>query len=488
MTVTDRPVTTATHPLARLTAEEITAASALVADAGLVGEHTRFVYVGLEEPHKRDVARFSPGDPVERRVRVLLLDRATGVGHDVTVSVTARRRRPRASRSTRAADGQVPILDEEFEASSRSSPPTSAGSRPWPSAAWTSPNVRSVPLSAGVYGYEDEVGHADRPRARVPPGPTRPTCPGRTPSTASSPTWTSPAASATAVHDHFDLPVPAERGDFDAADVHGADRDRPEADRDHPARGAELHASTDDVVTLGRVAVPDRLRRPRGPDRCTRSSDRRRGSVVYRASIAEMVVPYADPSPVRFWQNYFDTGEYLVRPVRQLPGAGLRLPRRDPLLRRHASPTSSAHPATITQRDLHARGGLRRPLEAHRPVQRHRRDPPPAPPGDLASSPPIGNYDYGFYWYLYLDGTIQLEGKATGIVFTSAYPGRRAPVRHRDRARAWARRSTSTCSRARLDMAVDGARNAVDEVDAVRRADGRRQPVRQRVLPPDDAG
>ncbi|MCV7153078.1 copper amine oxidase, partial [Mycolicibacterium pyrenivorans] len=33
--------------------------------------------------------------------------------------------------------------------------------------------------------------------------------------------------------------------------------------------------------------------------------------VVYRASIAEMVVPYADPSPVRYWQNYFDQGEYL---------------------------------------------------------------------------------------------------------------------------------------------------------------------------------
>ena len=24
-----------------------------------------------------------------------------------------------------------------------------------------------------------------------------------------------------------------------------------------------------------------------------------------------MVVPYGDPSPARFWQNYFDTGEYV---------------------------------------------------------------------------------------------------------------------------------------------------------------------------------
>ena len=32
----------------------------------------------------------------------------------------------------------------------------------------------------------------------------------------------------------------------------------------------------------------------------------------------------------------------------------------------------------------------------------------------------IGNYDYGFYWYLYLDGTMQMEIKLTGIVGVSA--------------------------------------------------------------------
>ena len=40
----------------------------------------------------------------------------------------------------------------------------------------------------------------------------------------------------------------------------------------------------------------------------SRSAER---PVIYRASIAEMVVPYGDPSPVRYWQNYFDQGEYL---------------------------------------------------------------------------------------------------------------------------------------------------------------------------------
>ena len=30
------------------------------------------------------------------------------------------------------------------------------------------------------------------------------------------------------------------------------------------------------------------------------------------------------------------------------------------------------------------------------------------------------NYEYGFYWYLYQDGTIQFEAKLTGIVSTHA--------------------------------------------------------------------
>ncbi len=77
----------------------------------------------------------------------------------------------------------------------------------------------------------------------------------------------------------------------------------------------------------------------------------------------------------------------------------------------------------------------------------------------------IGNYDYGFFWYLYLDGTVQLEVKATGVVFASAYrapdpfaselaPGLGAPFHQH-------------LFSARLDMSVDGHANTVEEVDAV---------------------
>jgi primary-amine oxidase len=78
----------------------------------------------------------------------------------------------------------------------------------------------------------------------------------------------------------------------------------------------------------------------------------------------------------------------------------------------------------------------------------------------------IGNYDYGFFWYLYLDGRIELEIKATGVVFTSAWvdgsrwatqvaPGLGAPYHQH-------------LFSARLDMTVDGVGNAVDEVELER--------------------
>ena len=33
-------------------------------------------------------------------------------------------------------------------------------------------------------------------------------------------------------------------------------------------------------------------------------------SVIYRASLSEMVVPYGNPSEMFFWRNAFDAGEY----------------------------------------------------------------------------------------------------------------------------------------------------------------------------------
>jgi primary-amine oxidase len=83
----------------------------------------------------------------------------------------------------------------------------------------------------------------------------------------------------------------------------------------------------------------------------------------------------------------------------------------------------------------------------------------------VSSISTVGNYEYGFYWYLYLDGTIQLEVKLTGIMSTMAAeetpshaamvaPGLAAPYHQH-----------LFC--ARLDLDIDGGHNEVYEVDVL---------------------
>ena len=71
----------------------------------------------------------------------------------------------------------------------------------------------------------------------------------------------------------------------------------------------------------------------------------------------------------------------------------------------------------------------------------------------------IGNYDYGFYWYLYLDGTIEFEAKATGVVFTTRLPGRAAPTTPPRWRPGLGAPFHQHLFSARLDMAVDGFTN-----------------------------
>ena len=91
----------------------------------------------------------------------------------------------------------------------------------------------------------------------------------------------------------------------------------------------------------------------------------------------------------------------------------------------------------------------------------------------------VGNYDYGFYWYFYLDGTIECEVKMTGVVFTAAHPGGDHPYSTEVAPGLGAPVHQHLFS-ARLDMSVDGQANAVEEVDVDRAADRAGQPVRQR--------
>ncbi|MGY1607928.1 primary-amine oxidase [Geodermatophilus sp. SYSU D00700] len=460
MTLT-APSTAVTHPLSRLTAEEITAATAIVRDAGLVMESSTFVYVGLEEPHKRDVLAWRPGEPVERRVRALLLDRATGNGRDLVVSISGGTV-VEDREIDGIADGQVPILDAEFEAIE----PILAADERWVAAmaerGLDVAEVRAVPLSAGSY-FPDEFGHRI---VRVL---------GFHQADESDLPWAHPVDGVvayvdvtrgitTAVHDHYDLPVPAERADLDQATHPSPVRDLKPIEITQP-EGPSFTVDDDVVRWAGwefRVGFDAR----EGLVLHQLSVDGR--SVVHRASIAEMVVPYADPSPVRFWQNYFDVGEYLFARYTNSLELGCdclgEIHHLDATLADEDGAPRTIRNAICLHEEDYGVGWKHTDLfNGMAETRRSRRL-------VISFFTTIGNYDYGFYWYLYTDGTIQLESKATGIVFTSSYRGEEHPYATEVAPGLGAPFHQHLFS-ARLDMAVDaadGSGNTVHEVDAVR--------------------
>src|SRR3954466_10653259 len=85
----NRPATTVAHPLSMLTGEEITRAAELLRASGRIPSEALFAHMVLHEADKETVARFRPGAPIDREVRVVII---TGPGLDVceaVVSVTA---------------------------------------------------------------------------------------------------------------------------------------------------------------------------------------------------------------------------------------------------------------------------------------------------------------------------------------------------------------------------------------------------------------
>jgi primary-amine oxidase len=77
----------------------------------------------------------------------------------------------------------------------------------------------------------------------------------------------------------------------------------------------------------------------------------------------------------------------------------------------------------------------------------------------------VANYEYGFYWNLFQDGSVQLEVKLTGIMNTTALrPGEESPYGTEVAPRLNAPYHQHFFC-ARLDMCVDGPTNTVHEVN-----------------------
>jgi primary-amine oxidase len=88
----------------------------------------------------------------------------------------------------------------------------------------------------------------------------------------------------------------------------------------------------------------------------------------------------------------------------------------------------------------------------------------------------VGNYEYGFYWHLYQDGTIQCEVKLTGVMNTTALKPKQEPAYGVEVAPRLNAPFHQHIFAARLDMSVDGDKNSIYEVNTAGQPRGKGNP------------
>jgi len=470
------PETAETTAYGPVTASEITAVKAALSDAGLFDESTRVAYLGLLDPPRASAD--DAAETTDRRFRVFLHNVATGTARDVVVTLeTGDAWHSEITRNVEldtAVAGELPVIGEEFELVEAVLAQDERWLKALAERKLDVAKVRVAPLSAGVFEYPEEKGRRIlRGLAFVQEFPE-------------DNAWARPVdglvayvdvvnKEVTQVLDFGAMPVPAEHGNYTDPELTGPLRTTQKpihiTQPDGPSFSIQggnhlewekwsLDVGFDvrEGVVLHNVAFDD---------------GGRRRSILKRASIAEMVVPYGDPSPVRSWQNYFDTGEYLVGQYANSLELGCdclgEITYLSPVVSdSFGNPREIRNAVCIHEEDWSILSKHSDLWSGVNYTRRNRR---------LVVSffTTIGNYDYGFYWYLYLDGTIEFEAKATGVVFTSAFPeggsdnisqlapGLGAPYHQH-------------LFSARLDFAVDGFSNRVEEEDVVRQAMGEGNP------------
>ncbi len=446
------------HPLDPLSGEEIRSAVATVRKERKLPPSMRFVTVTVKEPPKDAVLHPQSAVKVPREAFLILLDNATGKGYEAVVDL----RGAKVVRYEPLPNGvQPPIMLDEFaeceEAIKRSPEFRSALKKRGVEAL---DRVMVDAWSAGHYGNEPAEDRGKRlSRAlcwvRSEPGDNG---------------YARPVEGIVAVvdlnrkevlrvEDYGVVPLPPEAGNWARAYVKTT-RDGLKPLEVTQKDGASFAVDGHEVrwqKWAFRVGFNPR----EGLVLHTVGYDGR--PVVYRASIAEMIVPYADPSEASYRKNAFDLGEYGVGMMANSLELGC-----DCLgtIRYFDAHLSDAQGRVVTIKNaicLHEEdAGM---LWKHTDWRTNQSETRRSRRLAVSMVATVGNYDYGFYWYFYQDGTIQMEVKLTGIMNTTALrPGN--PSRH----------GTEVAPRlnapyhqhffnARLDMAVDGEANSVHEVN-----------------------
>jgi primary-amine oxidase len=186
-------------------------------------------------------------------------------------------------------------------------------------------------------------------------------------------------------------------------------------------------------------------------------------SVLYRAALSEMVVPYGDPAEQQARKNAFDCGEYglgcctnslelgcdCLGHIKYFDG-NMCTSRGELLVIKNAVCLHEEDAGILWK---HTDRRLNNPE-----VRRSRRL-------VISTIATVENYEYGFYWYLYQDASIQFEVKMTGILSLGAVPPEKKSAYGSLIAPQLFAPYHQHFFNIRLDLAIDGINNTAYMID-----------------------
>ena len=453
---TEKPTEATIHPLEPLTAGEIRAAVEILRTARNLEDSYRFVAVFLYEPPKEQLLNLWDRSSIDREAFAILLDSADGSTYEAVVSLTGE-----ALRSWQHVPNVQPqmMLDEMHEAEKaiKADPEFREALR---KRGITDFDLVIVdPWSAGHYG-DEEGRRLLRALAWIRSDPE-------------DNGYAHPIENVVAVfdlnetkvvriEDHGVVPVPKPSGNYTPEAIAQMRNDLKPIEITQP-EGVSFEVNGHEVrwqkwrfrigftpregLVLYTVGYEDRGRlRP----------------ILYRASLSEMVVPYGDPSPVHSRKNAFDAGEYNIGQLANSLQLGCdclgEIRYFDAIMvDSRGEPFTIKNAVCMHEEDF---GLLWKHADAHTKRTEARRS------RRLVASfiSTVGNYDYGFYWRLYQDGTIEYEVKLTGILSTGAvHPGEKPGYGQLLNADGLYAPIHQHFFNVRLDMDIDGQRNSIYE-------------------------
>ena len=449
------------HPLDPLAGEEVRRAARIGLARDRRSSDRRVVDVSLYEPDKDALRRWAPGAHVDRQAWVVLLDRTDGSTIELVISLDED-----SIVSERVLNGVQPAMTfgeyDECEALVRADPRFQEALR-----------LRGVTVfdlvtvEAWGLGTHADERFRDRRLAWTPcwVRDDRDDNPYAHPIDGLFAIVDLNAMEVLYIEDHGVSPVPRTSGRYRPESTGLAPRSDLRPLEIHQPEGASFDVDGWEVAwQRWRFRIGFTAREGLVLHQISyRDADRDR-PIIYRASFAELVVPYGDPTPGTYRKCAFDIGEYGIGLCANSLELGcdclgeIRYFDVD-VFDDRGEPLTIKNAICMHEEDV---GLLWKHYDAatdHAEARRMRR---------LVVSfiITIGNYEYAFYWYLYQDGTIEAEVKATGVMLTQGLaasgteygvavgPDLVAPHHQH-----------FFC--ARLDMEVDGPCNSVYEVNAM---------------------